>query len=110
MLKSTPLYVPPRVCSPGPPLTPPAPVQLRDISGHRALAAAATVLPLHSSLPPGAQRQCFAPPARGKAKIVLSTNMAETSVTIDDIKVVVDCGHVKEMRYVGGAVALLLLL
>ena len=31
--------------------------------------------------------------------MVLSTNIAETSITIDDIEYVVDSGRVKEMRY-----------
>ena len=38
-------------------------------------------------------------PPEGVTKIVLSTNIAETSVTIDDIVFVIDCGLMKEKRY-----------
>ena len=57
------------------------------------------VLTLHSSLPPEEQRQAFERPPAGVRKVVLSTNIAETSITIDDVGVVVDSGHVKETRY-----------
>ena len=57
------------------------------------------VLPLHGNLPPGDQRKVFQSASDGCRKIVLSTNIAETSITIDDIGFVVDCGQVKEMRY-----------
>ena len=50
------------------------------------------VLPLHSALPTHEQKLVFEVPPQGVTKIVLSTNIAETSVTINDISVVVDCG------------------
>ena len=40
----------------------------------------------------------FERPAADTQKIVVSTNVAETSVTIDDIVCVIDSGRVKEMR------------
>ncbi|KAL8357923.1 hypothetical protein RB598_002623 [Gaeumannomyces tritici] len=57
------------------------------------------VLPLHASLETREQRKVFAPPPPGKRKVVVATNVAETSITIDDIVVVVDTGKVKETSY-----------
>ncbi|KAJ3371791.1 DEAH (Asp-Glu-Ala-His) box polypeptide 34 [Kappamyces sp. JEL0680] len=57
------------------------------------------VLELHSSLSVADQEKVFdvAPP--GVRKCILSTNIAETSVTIDGIRFVADSGKVKEMGY-----------
>jgi HrpA-like RNA helicase len=57
------------------------------------------VLPLHSSLTSEEQQRVFAPAPPGKIKIILATNIAESSVTISDVIAVVDSGKVKEMRY-----------
>lgn len=53
------------------------------------------VFPLYASLPKSQQQQAFDMPPSGTRKIVVATNIAETSVTIPGIKIVVDCGHVK---------------
>ena len=55
--------------------------------------------PLHSALATADQRVVFNRPPPGKTKIVVATNIAETSVTIDDITCVIDCGTHKEMQY-----------
>ena len=57
------------------------------------------LLPLHGELPASEQRRVFAPAPRGMRKVVLATNVAETSLTIDDITVVIDSGRVKQARY-----------
>ncbi|CAI9614303.1 unnamed protein product [Staurois parvus] len=57
------------------------------------------ILPVHSNIPLNDQQSIFQRPPPGVRKIVLATNIAETSVTIDDIVHVVDCGMQKEQRY-----------
>ncbi|XP_041423235.1 ATP-dependent RNA helicase DHX30 isoform X2 [Xenopus laevis] len=57
------------------------------------------ILPVHSNIPMMDQQSIFQRPPPGVRKIVLATNIAETSVTIDDIVHVVDCGRQKEQRY-----------
>ena len=52
----------------------------------------ATVVPLHGSLPPRDQRRAFQRPPKDSRKVVVSTNVAETSITIDDVVHVVDTG------------------
>ena len=56
-------------------------------------------LPLHASLMPTEQRLVFLPAPKGKRKIVAATNVAETSITIEDIVAVIDCGRVKETSF-----------
>ncbi|CAK7207319.1 Putative ATP-dependent RNA helicase ucp12 [Sporothrix eucalyptigena] len=57
------------------------------------------VLSLHASLETKEQRRVFAPPPAGRRKVVVATNVAETSITIDDIVAVIDTGRVKETSY-----------
>ena len=57
------------------------------------------VLPLHSSLSGDEQARVFITPPKGTMKLVLSTNIAETSITIDDCVWVVDGGRMKETQY-----------
>ncbi|CAD6234094.1 GSCOCG00007546001-RA-CDS [Cotesia congregata] len=57
------------------------------------------IVPLHSTLTSEEQALVFQKPKNGARKIVLSTNIAETSVTIDDCVFVVDSGRMKETRF-----------
>lgn len=57
------------------------------------------ILPLHANLSPDEQRKVFQPVRAGYRKIVVSTNVAETSITIPDVSYVVDTGRVKETRF-----------
>jgi ATP-dependent RNA helicase DHX57 len=56
-------------------------------------------LPLHASLMPVDQKRVFPLPPPGKRKVIACTNVAETSITIEDIVAVIDTGRVKETSY-----------
>ncbi|CAJ1434715.1 unnamed protein product [Effrenium voratum] len=56
-------------------------------------------VPLHSTLPKERQQRVFQKPPKGKVKVILGTNIAESSVTIDDVEVVIDSGLHRELTY-----------
>jgi ATP-dependent RNA helicase DHX57 len=56
-------------------------------------------LPLHASLLPADQKRVFSPAPPGKRKVIAATNVAETSITIEDVVAVIDTGRVKETSY-----------
>ncbi|KAH0536855.1 hypothetical protein FGG08_006318 [Glutinoglossum americanum] len=56
-------------------------------------------LPLHASLQSAEQRRVFPPAPKGKRKVIAATNVAETSITIEDIVAVIDTGRVKETSF-----------
>lgn len=71
----------------------PGKAEIQDVSDavkSKADAAGAPIIPLHSQLEATAQQQAFANYPNGK--VILATNIAQTSVTIDDIDVVIDSG------------------
>ncbi|KAM0014067.1 putative RNA helicase [Helianthus debilis subsp. tardiflorus] len=57
------------------------------------------LLACHGSMDSSEQKLIFNKPEDGIRKIVLATNMAETSITINDVVFVVDCGKAKETSY-----------
>uniref|UniRef100_A0A0G4GCY8 Helicase ATP-binding domain-containing protein n=1 Tax=Chromera velia CCMP2878 TaxID=1169474 RepID=A0A0G4GCY8_9ALVE len=57
------------------------------------------VLPCHGSLPSEEQSKVFRSPPPSKRKIVVATNIAETSITIDDIRFVIDSGLHRTLAY-----------
>ncbi|XP_034406621.1 ATP-dependent RNA helicase DHX33 [Cyclopterus lumpus] len=72
----------------------------RDISKHLPDGCGPMlVIPLYASLPPAQQLRVFQPAPKGCRKVILSTNIAETSVTISGIKFVIDTGMVKAKRF-----------
>jgi ATP-dependent helicase HrpB len=60
---------------------------------------AADVVPLHGSLPQALQDRALGPSLPGRRKVVLATSIAETSLTIDGVRVVVDGGLARVPRY-----------
>ena len=57
------------------------------------------IVPMYAALPPEAQMKAFQPAPPGARKVVLCTNIAETSVTIPGVRVVIDSGVVKTRAY-----------
>ncbi|WP_207884628.1 ATP-dependent helicase HrpB [Pseudomonas sp. 30_B] len=61
------------------------------------------ICPLHGELDLDAQRAAIEPAPAGKRKVVLATNIAETSLTIDGVRVVVDAGLARVPRFDPGS-------
>ena len=56
------------------------------------------VVPLHGRLPGADQDRALAAAPPGRRKVVLATNVAETSITVDGVRAVVDTGLVRRVR------------
>lgn len=73
--------------------------EIRRVAGALAgRVGGADMRPLYGALPFAEQRAAIAPQAGGR-KIVLATSIAETSLTIEDIRIVVDCGLARRARF-----------
>jgi ATP-dependent helicase HrpB len=57
------------------------------------------VAPLYGALDPAVQDHAIAPPAPGRRKVVLATSIAETSLTIEGVRVVIDAGLARVPRF-----------
>ena len=57
------------------------------------------VYPLYGDLSPEEQDAAVAPPAPGERKVVLATNLAESSLTIEGVRIIVDSGLARTLRY-----------
>ncbi|MSO75583.1 MAG: ATP-dependent helicase HrpB [Alphaproteobacteria bacterium] len=64
-----------------------------------ALGEAIDVVPLHGDLPLAMQDRAIAPAAAGRRKVVLATAIAETSLTIEGVRAVVDAGLMRQPRF-----------
>lgn len=80
----------------------PGAAEIRRVEGllrERPLAADVDVRPLIGAMSPTAQDAAIAPAPAGRRKVVLATNVAETSLTIDGIRIVVDSGMERVPRF-----------
>jgi len=57
------------------------------------------IAPLYSALDKKVQDEAIAPAAPGRRKVVLATSIAETSLTIEGVRIVIDCGLARVPRY-----------
>ena len=60
---------------------------------------ATEIVPLFGALDAAAQDRAIAPPPKGSRKVVLATSIAETSLTIEGVRIVVDSGLARVPRY-----------
>lgn len=72
------------------------------LAGHPATAGM-ILAPLHGDLASDRQDLAIAPAPAGQRKVVLATSIAETSLTIDGVRVVVDCGLSRAPRFDPGS-------
>lgn len=73
--------------------------EIRNVERALAGTPTAIVIPLYGALTSDAQDRVFAPAPKGMRKIVLATSIAETSLTIDGIRVVIDCGYARAPHF-----------
>jgi ATP-dependent helicase HrpB len=63
------------------------------------LASNVDIAPLYGALTPAEQDRAIAPTEAGRRKVVLATSIAETSLTLDSVRVVIDAGFARVPRY-----------
>jgi len=67
--------------------------------GERVHDAGVEIVPLFGALDAAVQDRAIAPPPKGQRKVVLATSIAETSLTIEGVRIVVDSGVARVPRY-----------
>ena len=72
---------------------------LAALGAEWAIAGDIQVLPLHGDLSVDQQSAALSPDPQGRRRIVLATNVAESSVTLPGVRVVIDLGQAREPRY-----------
>ena len=73
--------------------------RVEQLLAERVRDPAVDIAPLYGALDPRAQDLAVEPAAPGRRKVVLATSVAETSLTIEGVRVVVDCGLARVPRY-----------
>jgi ATP-dependent helicase HrpB len=73
--------------------------RVADRLSERVTDASVDIAPLYGALGPQAQDLAISPAAAGRRKIVLATSIAETSITIEGVRVIVDCGLQRVPRF-----------
>ena len=71
----------------------------RTFLGERIHDASIEIVPLFGALDAAVQDRAIAPPPKGHRKVVLATSIAETSLTIEGVRIVVDSGMARVPRY-----------
>ncbi|MDO4462071.1 MAG: ATP-dependent helicase HrpB, partial [Bacteroidia bacterium] len=69
------------------------------LSSYQAEGYSLNIYPLYGMLSSSRQRQAIAPSRSGERKVVLATSIAETSITIDGVRIVVDSGLCRQLKY-----------
>ena len=73
--------------------------RVERLLGERGLPAGTRVLPLYADLDPAAQEAALARSGPGTRKVVLATSIAETSLTIEGVRIVVDSGLARRSQF-----------
>jgi ATP-dependent helicase HrpB len=71
----------------------------QNFLGERIHDASIEIVPLFGALDAAVQDRAIAPPPKGQRKVVLATSIAETSLTIEGVRIVVDSGVARVPRY-----------
>jgi ATP-dependent helicase HrpB len=71
----------------------------QNLLGERVHDASVEIVPLFGALDAGVQDRAIAPAPKGCRKVVLATSIAETSLTIEGVRIVIDSGMARVPRY-----------